>query len=99
MQITELTVSASVKVNNGDYQSTDYFISAKATGDNGGPIQPGDAEKLQKAVQATLLTTLVRAFKLKGVPGMTPHKIAKMFGLSEGGALVNSVERLDKKEE
>jgi hypothetical protein len=39
------------------------------------------------------LATVVRSVQL------CFHKIAKMFGLSEGGALVNSVERLDKKEE
>ena len=93
MQITEITISASVKVNNGNYESTDYFISAKATGDNGGPIQPGDADKLQKSVQSALLTTLVRAFRLKGI-STTPHLIAKQFGLSEGGQLVNDTTKI-----
>lgn len=95
MQIKEITISASVRVNNGDYQSTDFFISAKAEGDNGGPIQPGDAEKLQKSVQTALLTTLVRSFRLRGI-STTPHMIAKMFGLSEGGNLVNDTNKLVK---
>ena len=98
MEITEITASASVRVNNGNYESTDFFMSAKATGKNGGPIQPGDAERLQKAVQTALLTTVVKAFRIKGI-STTPHMIAKQFGLADGGPLTNSYENLAKKEE
>lgn len=35
MKVTEIVVSRAIKVNLGDYQSTDFFVSMKAESEGG----------------------------------------------------------------
>lgn len=82
IRITEVVVSRSVKINNGDYQSTDLFLSAKAEADgNGESIDRDEINKIARAVESTMLDWLINVFKQKG-KSSSPYAIAKMFGLS-----------------
>lgn len=88
MKITEIVVSRSVKLNVGNYEGTDYFLSVKAEDENG--IEPGATEKLERAVETSILETLARVYKQKGVSpgginsskGTTRYAIAKHHGLA-----------------
>ena len=76
MKIEEIVVSCSAKINNGNYESTDYFISIKAT-----DIAPGDADKLRRTAETAILDTLVAQYKLKGI-STTRQRIAKQHALA-----------------
>lgn len=80
MKITEITASASTKLNNGNYESTDFFLSVKAEDPEG--IKPGTAALLQKTVETALLETLVKQYRHKGVK-TTRRKIAVQHALAQ----------------
>jgi hypothetical protein len=79
MKITEIVASRSVKLNNGNFESTDLFLSVKAEDPEG--IAPGERLKLETSVESAMLATLVRVYKQKGMAS-SPHKIAKHHSLS-----------------
>ena len=79
MKITEIVVSRSVKLNHGNFESSDLFLSVKAEDPAG--IAPGTVTKLEENVETAMLATLVRVYKQKGTAS-SPHKIAKHYGLA-----------------
>lgn len=92
VKIVEITISRSIKINVGDYQSIDYFMSAKAINENG--VTGEDTARVERAVESALLRTLTKAYGFRGV-NTTPYKIAKMFGLglASGNADTTSVSK------
>lgn len=81
MNITEIKVSRNVKINNGDYEMTDFFLTATGTADHGESITREDINKLSRAVEDTMLGWLENVYKHKG-KSTTREKIAKTHGLS-----------------
>lgn len=79
MKISEVTVSQSVRVNLGDYQSTDFFVSMKAELDDGD--KPLDvAASLRRRVAHALTNTVGANFKARG-KDISPKKIATTYGI------------------
>tara|TARA_Y100000593_G_C4163346_1_gene263172 strand:+ start:341 stop:613 length:273 start_codon:yes stop_codon:yes gene_type:complete len=89
MKITEITASVSTKLNNGNYESTDYFLSLKAIDEDG--IKPGTAALLQQTAEGAILETLVKQYKLKGVK-TTRRMIAKQHALANAPRADENVE-------
>jgi hypothetical protein len=80
MQVKAVTVSSTARINLGDYQSRDFFVSMT------GELDEGDtpvliAQRLRKLADAALLSNLAAHFKARGnkVP---PETIAKRYGIS-----------------
>jgi len=79
LKVTEVVVSRTAKINHGNYESTDLFLSAKAENPEG--VTSADIEKVAKSVEESMLQWLIRIWKLKGT-ATTPMKLAKHFGLA-----------------
>lgn len=82
VKITEVSVSRTARVNLGDYQSTDLFLSVKAVSDH--PEESLTREEIHgvaRAAESTLLDWLVKLYKAKG-KSASPYEIAKTFGLA-----------------
>ena len=84
MFIKEIVVSRTVRVNTGNYEGTEHFLSMKAEmGELDKPIEVGIATaQLNAHVERALVAQLVRAYKVRGKKDMTAEKIAKHHGLS-----------------
>lgn len=83
MKISEVVVSRSVRVNLGDYQATDFFVSMKA--------EPGDGEKsrdvarsLRRVVDRAIVKNISAHFRGRGQK-QTPEQICKKYGFSMDG--------------
>ncbi len=81
MVIKEITVSRSVRVNTGNYEGTEHFLSMKAEIDFLDDEAPSAAE-LNAHVERALVAQLVRAYKVRGKKDMTAEKVAKHHGLT-----------------
>ena len=82
MEIKEITVSKSVRVNTGNYEGTESFVSVKAVIDE---LDDHDAElvSLNAVAERALLAQLVRSYKVRGKTSMAdPKKVAKHHGLT-----------------
>lgn len=80
-EITKIVASRSTRVNTGQYEGTEYFLSLEAT------IDPelDDAEEERKLLEAKLnqamLATLVSAHKATG-KAVTVAAVAKRHGIT-----------------
>ncbi len=89
MKIDQIIISRSVRVNTGNYEGTEHFVSIRADLDDVGLGLLTDEEldvearKLNKQVELTMLRQLVRSYKVRGVKNMQdPKKIAVHHGLT-----------------
>jgi len=89
MDIKEITVSRSVKIDLGNYESLDMFVSARAELD---PLEESEDEafaELSRTVERALVTQLYRSYTVRGVtPGLkkgelTTTGVAKHHGLTQ----------------
>lgn len=81
MKITEVVVSRTVRVNLGDYQSVDFFVSMKATPD-GSNLEAVRAQ-LSQNVDMAVARDIAANFKRRG-KGLSREQIAKRYGLNTG---------------
>ncbi len=81
MVVKEIVVSRSVRVNTGNYEGTEHFVSMKAEIDELDDEAKASAE-LNAHVERAMVTQLVRAYKVRGKKDMTPEKVAKHHGLT-----------------
>ena len=80
MKTIEISVSRSCRVNLGNYEGTEHFVSMKAVLDELDD-EASAAEELTAHVNQALLTQLHLAYAVRGKTGMTFEKIAKHHGL------------------
>ncbi|WP_027521738.1 hypothetical protein [Bradyrhizobium sp. Ec3.3] len=79
MKIREITVSQSVRVNLGDYQATDFFVSMNAELEDGD--KPLDAAaSLRRRIGHALTNSVGANFKARGKT-ISPAKIASTYGI------------------
>ncbi|MET4240275.1 hypothetical protein [Bradyrhizobium sp. RT10b] len=79
MKVLEITVSQTVRVNLGDYQSTDFFVSMKAEVEDG--EKPLDvAASLRRRVAHALTNSVGANFKARG-KDISAKQIAKTYGI------------------
>ena len=81
MEIKEIVVSRSVRVNTGNYEGLEHFVSMKAELD-GLDDETEVAVELSAKVERAMVAQLHRSYKVRGKKDMTPEKIAKHHGLS-----------------
>ena len=79
MKVLEVTVSQTVRVNLGDYQSTDFFVSMKSEVEAG--EKPLDvAANLRRRVAHALTNSVGANFKARG-KDISAKKIASTYGI------------------
>ncbi|MFL9499193.1 hypothetical protein ACJMQP_03965 [Rhodopseudomonas palustris] len=85
-EVTEVVVSQTVRVNLGDYESVDFFVSMKATL-NEDDTARAVAAALRADVQSSLVNAIGANFKARGRT-VTAASIQKQYGLvrSSGNA-------------
>ena len=82
MKILEVSVSRSVRVNTGNYEGTEHFVSIKAQ------VEEFDSseEALQEAsavAERAMVEQLCRAYRVRGKNAMTdPVAVGKHHGLT-----------------
>ncbi len=81
MRVTEIVLSTSVRMNTGNFEGTEKFVSMKTE------VDPLDddvkvAADLNAKVERAMVTQLVRSYKVRGKKDMTPAKVARHHGLS-----------------
>lgn len=81
MVVKEIVISRSVRVNTGNYEGTDHFISMKAEIDELDD-EPSAAAELNAHVERAMVAQLVRAYKVRGKKDMTAEKVARYHGLT-----------------
>ena len=80
VNITEITVSRSVRVNTGNYEGTEHFVSAKAELDEFDD-EAEIASKVSEIVEKALMVQLIRAYKVRGKK-LTASEIGKQHGIT-----------------
>lgn len=84
MEVKEITVSRSVRVNTGNYEGLEHFVSMKAELDEFD--NEGEAHKrLCKIAEAALTIQLQRSYQVRG-KGLSIAQVAKRHGLSYAGS-------------
>lgn len=78
MKIKDIVQSRAVKVNLGDYQSTDFFTSMTAEVT---PEDKGSVTILRRLVDRAMLANLSAHFKARGKP-LSKEDICKRYGLT-----------------
>jgi len=78
--IKEITVSRSVRVNTGNYEGTEHFVSAKAELDEFDD-EADISSQVSQVVEKALMVQLVRAYKVRGKK-ISPEIIGKQHGLT-----------------
>lgn len=81
MLVKEIVISRAVKINTGNYESTDHFLSMKAEID-GLDDEASAAAELNAHVERAMVAQLVRAYKVRGKKDMTAEKVARHHGLT-----------------
>lgn len=79
-KIIEIVVSRSVKINLGNYESLDHFLSVKAEVDELDDV-PEEIIKLTAVVERAMVHQLVRSYKVRHKP-MGPGRTARHHGLT-----------------
>lgn len=83
MKITEVAASRTVRINLGDYQSTDFFVSMKAEVFDG-EKRTDAARSLHKLIDRVLLIEVARHFKARGKTVKT-DELRKRYGFQHEG--------------
>ena len=83
-QDREIVVSRSVRVNTGNYEGTEHFVSMKTELDANGLDDPEEeTHRLVGVVERAMVAQLVRSYKARGKKEMTdPEKVARHHGLT-----------------
>ncbi len=81
MEIKEITVSRSVRVNTGNYEGSEHFVCMKAEPDELDDATSAMAE-LTAQVERTMVAQLVRSYRVRGKKDMTAERVARHHGLS-----------------
>ena len=81
MEIKEIVVSRSVRVNTGNYEGIEHFVSMKAELDELDD-ETSVTTELNAKVERTLVAQLHRSYQVRGKKDMTPEKVARHHGLS-----------------
>ena len=82
MEIKEIVVSRSCRVNIGNYEGIEHFLSMKAQLDELDD-EAMAAEELAVKVERAMVAQLVRSYKVRGKKDMAdPTRVAKHHGLS-----------------
>lgn len=79
MRTTEVVVSRTVRVNTGNYEGTEHFVSMKAVLDELDD-EASATEELSAHVNRAILTQLSLSYAVRG-KNMTTEKIARHHGL------------------
>ena len=83
MRTTEVCVSRSVRVNMGNYEGTDHFVSMKAELDGLDDDEASATAELTAHVERAMVRQLSRAYKVRGKKDMVPfEKVARHHGLT-----------------
>lgn len=81
MNVREVTVSRSVRVNTGNYEGTEHLVSMRAELDE--LDDPASASKeLAADVERAMVVQLCRSYRVRGKKEMTPERVAKHHGLT-----------------
>ncbi|KFH18473.1 hypothetical protein IB60_17405 [Brucella abortus LMN1] len=80
-EIREVTVSRSVRVNTGNYEGTEHFVSMRATLDELDTVEEATAEVTAR-VERAMVAQLHRSYQVRGKKDMTPEKVARHHGLT-----------------
>jgi hypothetical protein len=78
MKTTGVTVSRSVRVNLGNYESADFFVSMTGEPDEG-QTRTSVARTLRKSVDESLIENLSAHFKARG-KALSKNAICQKFG-------------------
>lgn len=82
MEIKEIVISRSCRINIGNYEGLEHFLSMKAQLDELDD-EVMAVEELAAKVERAMVAQLVRSYKARGKKDMTdPAKVAKHHGLS-----------------
>jgi len=81
MKVTEIIASRTCKVNLGDYQSFDVFVSMRAEVDTALDDETQAMEELNMKVEKAMSYQLFRSLKARGKK-ITKEQAAKSYGLS-----------------
>ena len=81
MVIREIVVSRSVRVNTGNYEGLEHFMSMKAELDELDD-ETAVARRLTETVERSMVEQLVRSYRVRGKSGMTHEKTARHHGLT-----------------
>lgn len=81
MKTVEVVVSRSVRVNTGNYEGTEHFVSMKTVLDELDDERSA-AQELSAHVERAMVAQLCRAYKVRGKKDMTPERVAKHHGLT-----------------
>lgn len=81
MKTVEVVVSRSVRVNTGNYEGTEHFVSMKATVDELDDEDSAVAE-LSAHVERAMVVQLHRSYGVRGKKDMTLEKVARHHGLT-----------------
>lgn len=80
MNVKEIAVSRSVRVNTGNYEATDFFLSAKAEIDPDFDDYEASIKELNKLVDRAMLLQLGLSYKTRG-KDIDVKAITKLHGL------------------
>ncbi len=80
MRVTSITASRSVRVNTGNYEGTEHFVSMTAELDELDD-ELVETRLLAKRVETALLKQLQYSYSVRGKKEMIPKRIAKHHGL------------------
>lgn len=78
MKITEITASRTARINLGDYESTDVFMSMKAEVEDGDLVAEVRKSLLQ-TLERAMTMQVVAAYKARG-KDMTKDQVIRKFG-------------------
>lgn len=78
-RITSITISRSARINLGNYEGLEHFVSMTQEVLEGETL---DSQSLAKKVERSLCEQLFRSFRVRGKK-MTRAHIARHFGLEE----------------
>ncbi len=81
MVVREINISRSVRINTGNYEGTEHFVSMKAEVEE---LDDATEEilSLTATVERAMVAQLVRSYKVRGKKDMTPKKVARHHGLT-----------------
>lgn len=81
MEIKEIVISRSIRINTGNYEGSEHFVSMKAELDELDDETSVTVE-LNAKVERVMVTQLCRSYRVRGKKDMTPEKVARHHGLS-----------------
>lgn len=84
MKVVEIVASVSARINTGNFEGTEFFVSVKGTVDADDPLDDPAvaAEQLARQAEAALAESLVRSYMARGKATLgSKAAVAKHHGL------------------